>query len=438
MSRSFRSAGTNSSHTEGVDKAPSPKLAFLVSRFPCLDETFILREMAALAEAGFDFDIYTLKPPDDRVVQAQAQKLLPRLIHRPFFLSWEVWRAQFYFLLRRPLRYAGAVLTFFFEVWRKPVSLAKNLALFPKAVCFARIMLQRQTVHMHAFWATFPCGMAWIAHRLTDLPYSLSAHAHDIYEDDSMLVRKLRAATFVMTCTDYNRAHLSQLVPEKSAVIKLIYHGLELNSFYEDAQARTSSSGALHMLSIGTLYKTKGFDTLIAACAALKHQNVAFECKIVGDGPERQHLLELITQHDLQKEVKLLGYLKQEELRPLRLWANVFILLPRPYLHWGIPNVYIEALATKLPVIATPLNAINELIQPEHTGILVDCDDPSAAAAALMRMWREPEHGARMALAGQKLVVQKFDAQRTALQVIDMFAKSVGWEPERAYFESKG
>jgi glycosyltransferase involved in cell wall biosynthesis len=181
----------------------------------------------------------------------------------------------------------------------------------------------------------------------------------------------------------------------------------------------------LRVLSIGTFYKTKGFDTLIAACALLKEQRFAFECKIVGDGPERERLQALIARRELQNEVRMLGYLKHEELRPLRLWASVFILLPRPYLHWGIPNVYIEALATRLPVIATPLNAITELIQPERTGTLVECDNAAAAAAALREAHRHPERHARMALAGQKLVAEKFDARRTIPQVIVKFHEAI-------------
>lgn len=403
----------------------SPRFALLVSKFPCFDEMFILREMAALAEAGFDFDLHSVKASHEKKVQALAQQLVPRLLYRPFLFSREVVLAQFYFLLRRPLRYGSTLMLLVLEMWRKPLSLLKSLMLFPKALCYARLMQRRGVVHMHAFWATFPATMVWIVQRFTGLSYSLSAHAHDIYEDDSMLGRKIRCATFVMTCTDYNRKHLAQLVPEKREAIKLIYHGLDLNKFYEDAENRKPSTEKLHILSIGTFYKTKGFDTLLEACALLKQQNVPFECRFVGDGPEREALQALIARLQLQNEVRLLGYLKQEELRPLRLWASVFILLPRPYLHWGIPNVYIESLAARVPVIATPLNAIQELIQPEHTGTLVPCDDAAAAAAALCEAYENPQRHANMALAGQKLVAEKFDAQHTTPQVLDMFAQTL-------------
>jgi glycosyltransferase involved in cell wall biosynthesis len=402
------------------------KMAFILSRFPLVDETFILREMAALAKEAFDFDIYSLKKPQQAFVQKAALELMPRLIYRRYFWSWEVLAAQIYFLLRAAPAYLSTFLIFVVEMWNRPQSLAKCFILFPKAVCYARLMQRRQVVHIHAFWATFPCTIAWIAHRLTGVPYSFSAHAHDIYEDDSMLVRKLRETEFVMTCTQYNHAFLSKLVPEKKSAIKLIYHGQDLEPFREDAQRRDPPSEVFRILSIGTFYKTKGFDTLIEACAVLKRQGFPFQCKIVGDGPERKRLERLIATHALQEQVIMLGYLTQEEIRPLRRWADVFILLPRPYLHWGLPNVFIEALATKLAVIATPLNAIGELIKHGQTGLIVESDDPQAAAAALMRLLHEPELRERMAMAGQKLAFQLFDAQRTSRQVCNLFAEKLG------------
>jgi len=401
-------------------------MAFILSQFPLVDETFILREMTALAEAGFDFDIYVFKKSSRPVVQKAAQKLMPRLIYRRYFWSWEVLAAQFYFLRRAAPAYFGTLFIFIAELWKQPTILVKCFILFPKAVCYARLMQQRQVIHIHAFWATFPCTIAWIAHRLLGVPFSFSAHAHDLYEYDCMLARKLRATSFVMTCTRYNHKFLSALVPEKKSAVKLIYHGQNLEPYREDAQRRKPTEKIFRIFSIGTFYKTKGFDTLITACAILKQQGFPFQCQIVGDGRERQQLERLIAKHALIECVFLLGYLQHEEIRPLRRWADVFILLPRPYLHWGLPNVFIEALASKLPVIATPLNAIGELVKHEKTGLIVEADDPEAAAAAITRMHREPELRRRMADAGQKMVLQLFDERRTSQQLRSLFAERIG------------
>ncbi|MDZ7268858.1 MAG: glycosyltransferase [candidate division KSB1 bacterium] len=397
------------------------RVAFLLSQFPCFDETFILREMAALAAAGLRFDIYSIKKSRQRLRHPQAEALLPHLIHRPFLLSREVWLAQLYFIARHPARYLRTLWRLVWESRRRPKTLLKNLLLFPQAVCYARLAQHRGVTLVHGFWATFPATAAWIIHRLTGLRYSFSAHAHDIYEDDTMLVNKLRASEFVLTCTAYNQVHLTQLVPEKGGDIKLIYHGHDLAAFHEDAQNKEGPAAFLRILSIGTLYHTKGFDTLIEACAVLKGAGVPLQCRIVGEGPEKARLQSLIRRHRLEQQVTLSGYLSQEALRPLRRWADVFILLPRPYLHWGIPNVYIEALASGVAVIATPLNAIGELIEPGRTGLIVAADDPEAAAAALTRLFRDVELRRSLAAAGRQRVQQLFDERISTPRVVELF-----------------
>lgn len=127
-----------------------------------------------------------------------------------------------------------------------------------------------------------------------------------------MLPVKLRAAKFVMTCTEKNRVHLSGLAPDHAQKIKHVYHGLDLRKFREDASFHKNDDSMLRILSIGTLYRTKGFDVLIEACALLKKQAVPFQCKIVGDGPERDRLQRQISSLGLGEDVTLMGYLDQE------------------------------------------------------------------------------------------------------------------------------
>ena len=401
------------------------RLALIVSKFPCVDETFILREINALAQNGFRFDIYSIKYSNDRVVQPQAEKLQDLCIYDSFLFSKNVLSAQWHFLRRKPLRYFRTFFSFVRHMWAAPRSLMKALVLFPKAVSFCLRMQEKGTTHVHAFWATYPCAIAYKTKKLTGLPYSFSAHAHDIYEDGIMLPVKLRAAKFVMTCTEKNRVHLSGLAPDHAQKIKHVYHGLDLRKFREDASFHKNDDSMLRILSIGTLYRTKGFDVLIEACALLKKQAVPFQCKIVGDGPERDRLQRQISSLGLGEDVTLMGYLDQEALRSQRHWANAFALLPRPYLHWGLPNVYIESLASKLAVLATPLNAIDELVRNEKTGLVVESDDPEAAAAALIWMFQFPDERQRLAEAGQTLAYKLFDEAKTTAEVVALFRQVV-------------
>ncbi|MFQ5629970.1 MAG: hypothetical protein ACE5I1_14485 [bacterium] len=112
------------------------RIAFIVSKFPCVDETFILQELAVLDENGFDFDIYSIKKSRDRVIQTQAANLVDRLIYRNFIFSTAVLKAQLYFLKTNPIRYIKTWLSFVGQMWRTPWSLLKCLVLYPKAVCY--------------------------------------------------------------------------------------------------------------------------------------------------------------------------------------------------------------------------------------------------------------------------------------------------------------
>ncbi len=374
-----------------------------------------------MANEGYAFDIFSIKPSRDKIVHEPARALLTRLIYRKFLFSKELFAAQTHYLKNSPNRYFKALFLLIFHMVRSPIALAKSLTLFPKAVCYARLMKERDVAHIHAFWATFPCTIAWIANRLEGIPYSFSAHAHDIYEDDTMLRAKLKHTRLVMTCTDFNQRYLAEMTPQQSEAIQRIYHGKPLSALCENARFNVNGDGAFRILSIGTFYKTKGFDTLIETCALLKEYGVQFECRIVGDGPKRRNIRAQIAKFGLEKHVKLLGYLPQAEIQPLREWAHVFILLARPDLHWGLPNVFIESLAAKLAVIGTPLNAMPELVRHEETGFIVAPNDPQAAAAAIMRMKNEPEKRREMTEKGQECALALFDEKETSKQFISAF-----------------
>lgn len=401
----------------------SKKLAVVVSQFPCVDETFILREMKLLAEAGFDFQIYTIKKSKDKVVQEQAVRHLHRVVYRNFLLSLDVLMAQMHFITRRPVAYCRVLFSFITSMWPALASLAKCCVLYPKAVAYTRHMQRCGISHVHAFWASYPAAVAWVAHHLGGLSYSFSAHAHDLYQERAMVKEKLLRARFVITCTACNKTHLTRLAPQRAADIYHVYHGINLRKFADENAPKKNENETLRILSVGTLYKTKGFDILVKACSVLRERRIRILCRIVGDGQERRRLQRDIAEFGLQGHVEMLGYLPQEHLQSLRRWATVFILLPRPYLHWGLPNVYIEAMASGLPVIATPLNAVPELIRHEETGLIVESDNPVAAADAMQRLYLNPEERRRLAKAGRRAVFDLLDERHTAPQFLDIFSR---------------
>ena len=131
--------------------------------------------------------------------------------------------------------------------------------------------------------------------------------------------------------------------------------------------------------------------------------------------------------------MELPGRLQPEALLPLFRSADL-LAMPSCVRHGdqdGIPTVLIEALALEIPVVATRVSGIPELVRDGDTGLLVDPDDPAALAAALARLLADPGLGRRLAAAGRELVVAEFNSRRSAARLLELFARGHRLPAER-------
>lgn len=393
------------------------KVAFILSRFPCYDEAFLLREIHAIAQR-LPVAIVSLRRSREEVVHDQARELLDCTFAPPYLLSWKLVGAHVALLTRRPGRYLRALGRLILGNLRSPEFLAKNLALFPKAVLVARWAEQSGVTHLHAGWATYPASVALMVSELTGVPFSFSGHAHDIYLNTTQLPEKLRRASSVTTCTGSNRDFLRDLAPEVPADrIEVVRHGLDLARY----ERPTPSAEGLHILSVGTLFPHKGFQELLAGLEHLAGQGREFRCTIVGGGPLETRLKEKVGQLGLRDRVTLTGALPQSEVIPHYHRSNVLVLVAQPEWHWGVPNVIIEALAARNAVVTTRFGSVEELVRDGETGLLVPPRDPAALAAALERLASDPDLRARLAEAGHAQVAREYDIHRTVGLYVQRF-----------------
>ena len=261
---------------------PQSKLAFIVSKFPCYDEAFILRELDALSRKR-EILIFSLKESNEKVIHDEAKRLLPNTIYLPNFFSSRLLSAHFFFLFfRNPLKYFRAFFHLVFGNLKSPEFLIKNLALFPKAVYMARQMEIQNVGHIHAYWATYPASVALVISELTQIPYSLTGHAHDIYLNTTHLDTKIERAKFVSTCTSQNKDYLRKIAPNYAEEKILVnYHGLDLEKFWVNGKKRNET---FEILSVGTLNPHKGFQYFLDSLAILKNKNLHFHATIIGGG----------------------------------------------------------------------------------------------------------------------------------------------------------
>jgi glycosyltransferase involved in cell wall biosynthesis len=393
-----------------------PKIAFIVSKFPCYDETFILREMDALSRK-MDIIIFSLKSSKEKIIHDEAKALLSKTICIPYFFSWEVQGALMGMMFRHPVRYWRAFFRLVFGNLKSPEFLLKNLAFFPKSVYLAQWALKSNITLMHAYWATYPTTVALVASELTKIPFSFTGHAHDIYANTTHLKEKMMRASFVTTCTRQNKTHLIKVAPRfPEQRIMVNHHGLHLEKFEVNGKNRNST---FQILSVGTLHDYKGFQYLIPALGLLRDKGLHFECTIVGGGPLESDLRKHIRLLNLEPYVKMTGPLKQDEVLPFFKRSDLFVLVCQPERHWGIPNVLVEALATKTAVITTRFGSSEELIQDGETGLMVPPQDPEVLAGAIERLYQDDALRTRLAEAGRRIVFERFDLKKN----VNLFAQ---------------
>lgn len=401
----------------------TPRIGVIASTFPRPVDAYLLRELLALRQQGIDLRIYSLRHPGETVLPRNAAALSRVTTYPPPLTAPAMRTAHREFLRAAPARYLATLGTLIRNHAPSPRLLAKVVAVWPQTVYFASRARRDRLDHVHANWATYPAASAFAIGRLAGLPWSFAGHATDIYVESTGLAGKIRAATFVITCTAESRRYLTHLAgdidPDR---VHTVYHGTDL------AQFRTERTDPpdLHVLAVGTLRHCKGFDTLLRATARLSADGVPTRVTIVGDGEERAQLTRLAAQLGLNGNVTFTGYLPHEDLARIYACASVLVHPARTDIHFGIPNVIIEAQAASLPVVCTPLPALAELIEDGTSGLYVPEDDVDRLSATLKELFDHPTRRRHLAAEGLRRVSARFDISETAAAFARLFSARTG------------
>jgi colanic acid/amylovoran biosynthesis glycosyltransferase len=424
------------------------RVAYIMSRFPKLTETFVLNEILAVEDAGARVDIYPLLREKASVLQPGAADLVTRARYQPF-LSIAILASQGWWLARRPRRYLGTAWAIIREGWGSPWFILGGLAIMPKVAHAARQMASDGVSHVHAHFANHPATAGLVVHRLTGLPFSFTAHGSDIHKDRHMLCRKVSEAAFVVAVSRSNADVIAgECGPEARTRMHVIRCGVDLDRFrpphQDDAEAAPDATqhapGAmppvpdatqpapgprpLSIVAVGTLHEVKGQTHLVEACRRLVADGVDVRCELIGDGPDREALTAQIQAAGLSDRVRLLGLLPHDRLAERMRAADVLVAPSVPSSDGrreGLPVVLMEAMATGLAVVASDLSGIPELVEDDVTGLLTPPGDAVAIAAALARLARDPDLRCRLAAAGRERVQAEYDQDASAQRLVDLF-----------------
>jgi glycosyltransferase involved in cell wall biosynthesis len=396
-----------------MSAARDPYVAFLVKRFPRLSETFVLNEFLELRAQGVPLRLFAVMDPAERHTQPEAEALRGEVT----YLRTASWLP----LLPRAARSAGRHLRGSLSAlgWVLRQRRVAAWRRYGEALILVD-ELEGEPVHLHVHWAHAPAEVAFLAHIIAGIPWSLTTHAKDLYTVPvSDIAERCAQAIFVATCTAANARYLIDVIGVPPDKVTLCRHGVRLDRF--DSARRHPQPGRI--LSIGRLVPKKGFSVLIQACAFLRQRGVDFHLDVVGDGLIADELKGLVVECGLTEWVTFHGGRPQPELVPFYEQATVFALAPAVQADGdrdGIPNVILEAMASGTPVVAAATSGIPEVVFDNETGLLVPPGDPEALANALERLLSDPAEAERLGKGGEVAVRAAFEIATCVTPMTDL------------------
>ncbi|MDO5534193.1 MAG: glycosyltransferase [Propionibacteriaceae bacterium] len=384
------------------------RIGYVLKVYPRFSETFVVTEILAREAIGDDLSIYALRPTTDA-------RFHPEIARVQAPVTW---------ISRYP---KGA------DLWARVAAGSRDPLIGPRlaellpvladlpgdevaqGVELAQAVLADGITHLHAHFASLAGRMAWIASRLTGVPYTLTTHAKDIYHssvDPAWLRRICADADRVIAISRFNEDHLARVLTDTGARISLQYNALELTRFPFTAPGPVHDP--LRIAAVGRIVEKKGFHHLVEAVAALVASGRRVDARIAGTGELAGALQAQVDAAGLGDSVRLLGPLPQNEVSELVGWADVFAAPCIPGEDGnidGLPTVVLEAMALGTPVVATAVTGLPEVIRDGETGVLLAPGDVDGLVEALARFADGAQPSDDLARAARSVIEEQFDAR---------------------------
>ena len=258
-----------------------------------------------------------------------------------------------------------------------------------------------------------------IAAKILGIPVVATLHTLDTFTTKKFSPWRLRLRWFVLRAfcdriiavSEETRRHHLQFGKLKPDKVITLYNGVDISRFKNiDQNQSATTRRALNLplasrviVTVAVLREPKGIQNMIKALPALLEQVSDLHYLIVGDGNYGAALRKLVSALALEKHITFAGH--RTDIPDLLASSDIFVL---PTLKDALPTVLIEALAAEIPVIASDVGGVPEIIENGVDGLLVPPNDPASLADACLRLLKNNVLVQQMTLAGSKIVRQRF------------------------------
>lgn len=394
------------------------RFAYLVSQFPAVNHTYLLREIRGLRAAGIELHVASISSPDRSELSPEEQDEASRTRYIKAQGIPGALRAHLATLFSRPAGYLRGLL---FPLragrghWRSTLNW---FFYFIEAVMVGHWMMRNGLDHLHIH---FSSSVGLIAGKVFPITISVSIHGFGEIEADPvgfLLEQKIAASLFVRAISKHGRSQMMRLCPQRDwEKIEYAPLGVDPSEFRPGVRPAGSP---FELLCAGRLSPEKGQYVLIAALDRLVRESRDVRLHLVGDGPDRPGLERDVISRGLEARVVFHGWMDQVELRRLYEAAGALVL---PSFAEGLPVVLMEAMAMEAPCIATNITGIPELIGDGVEGLLVAPSDDRELAAAIARLMDDPDLRGRIGAAARERVLREYDLALNTRRLADLFAR---------------
>jgi len=391
-------------------------ILYYLGSFPKLSESFVLNEIYELENRGHNVAVFALNNPDEEVEHEEYEELdVPvhyadapnytdvidllslKVIH-PSILQNAVFKAS-------PKRHAAA-----FHRGKQ---------------CIEWIEEQNLDIDLvHGHFASLGRFPARYAASYYDVPFTVTAHAADLYHDPNkeQLEHIVSKADQVVTISEYNKDYIESEITDKTP-INVVHAGIRPEKFEP-----ISSTASTRILTVSRYVEKKGLPYAIEAVSKVVNQFPDLEYHIVGSGEMEDEIRERIDEYELSDTVELLGNVTDERLIAEFDEASCFLLpciVAESGDRDGIPVALMESMAMETPPISTDVSGIPELIDHQQNGMVVEPKNIDELAEAVSTILSDPEKQRQFGEAGREKVKQDFNVEHEAAKLESVFTRAV-------------
>jgi colanic acid/amylovoran biosynthesis glycosyltransferase len=404
------------------------KIAFLVEQFPSLSETFILDQVIGLIERGHEVDIYARNPQPDLEVNfnTEGQNIQNRIYYHPYITG------NYFIRLLKGIKLASS---YIFK-YPLPTLQALNVVKYGRRALSLKLLhqivpfLNCGRPHYDIIYCHF--GMNGIkGMHLRDLGviqgklctvfhgFDLSAYLQEV--GNSAYKSLFQSGDLFLPISDYWKQRLIELGCNEQ---KIIVHRMGIDVKQFTFNSRLPTTGVIRIITIARLVEKKGVEYGIRAIAQVKQHIPNIEYIIVGDGPLRNNLKDLINKLNLQECVQLLGWKQRGEVISLLNHCHILLapsITSQTGDQEGIPVVLMEAMAMGVLVISTWHSGIPELVEDRISGFLVPEQNSSALAQKIIDLIKSPEYWEEIEFQGRLQIEENFNKSKLDDRLIEIF-----------------